>query len=219
MPKFSRVEAAIEALANGQLIIVTDAEDRENEGDFLGAAEKATAETIHFMISAGRGQLCMPIVPETARRLDLRPIVPPQSKAMPCFATPIDHGMCTTGISPQERAFTLRKIVDTSSCADDFVRPGHIFPLIAREGGVLERPGHTEAAIDLMRMGGLAPAAVLCEICSRDGRHMAHDQELMEIAQAFSLPIITIDAVISFREKSGYACPQIKPASMASPAI
>ena len=115
---------------------------------------------------------------------------------MPCFAVPVDHSLCKTGISPKERAFTIRKIIEDSTRPDDFLRPGHIFPLIAREGGVLERPGHTEATIDLMRLAGLPTAGVLCEICSRDGEHMATGRELLDIAKNFGLPIITIDSVI-----------------------
>ena len=196
MPLFSKLDDALEALTQGQMIIVADSEDRENEADFLVAAERITAENVHFMISHGRGQLCMPVVPQIARRLALKPMVPRKSASMPCFAVPVDHSLCKTGISPKERAFTIRKIVESSTRPDDFLRPGHIFPLIAREGGVLERPGHTEATIDLMRLAGLPPAGVLCEICSCDGEHMATGRELLDIAKNFGLPIITIDNVI-----------------------
>jgi 3,4-dihydroxy 2-butanone 4-phosphate synthase/GTP cyclohydrolase II len=199
MAQFSRVEDALTALADGRLVIVVDAEHRENEGDFVAAAEKVTPETVHFMISEGRGQLCMPILAATATRLGLAPMVPARAPGMPCFTVPVDHSLCKTGISPQERAFTIRKIVDSETQADEFVRPGHVFPLIAREGGVLERPGHTEATLDLVRLAGLKAAGILCEICSRDGRHMAHGPELLELAEQFGLPIITIDDVIEFR--------------------
>ncbi len=196
MPLFSKLDDALEALAQGRMIIVADSEDRENEADFLVAADRITAANVHFMISHGRGQLCMPVVPQIARRLNLKPMVPRKSTSMPCFAVPVDHSLCKTGISPTERAFTIRKIVEDATRPDDFQRPGHIFPLIAREGGVLERPGHTEATIDLMRLAGLPPAGVLCEICSCDGEHMATGRELLDIAKKFSLPIITIDNVI-----------------------
>jgi 3,4-dihydroxy-2-butanone 4-phosphate synthase len=196
MPLFSKLDDALEALTQGRMIIVADSENRENEADFLVAAERTTAENVHFMISHGRGQLCMPVVPQIARRLNLKPMVPRKSASMPCFAVPVDHSLCKTGISPKERAFTIRKIVEDSTRPDDFLRPGHIFPLIAREGGVLERPGHTEATIDLMRLAGLPAAGVLCEICSRDGEHMATGRELLDIAKNFGLPIITIDNVI-----------------------
>src|SRR5579863_9439466 len=187
MSGFSRMEEAIEALAKGRVIIVADAEERENEGDFVVAAEKVTPEIIHFMISEARGQLCMPVLPEIARRLNLRPMVTSKSLSMPRFTIPVDHRFCRTGISPTERAFTIQMMIDSTTKPDDFVRPGHIFPLIAREGGVLERPGHTEATVDLMRMAGLKGAGVLCEICSRDGRNMATGDELMQIAETFAL--------------------------------
>jgi 3,4-dihydroxy 2-butanone 4-phosphate synthase/GTP cyclohydrolase II len=199
MAGFSRMEEAIEALANGRIVIVADAEERENEGDLLVAAEKVTPESVHFMISEGRGQLCMPLRSEIARRLQLRPMVPNKSLATPCFAVPVDHRFCRTGISPKERAFTIQMMIDPTTRPDDFVRPGHIFPLIAREGGVLQRPGHTEATVDLMGMAGLTGAGVLCEICSRDGRNMATGDELLQIAETFHLPIITIDEVIRQR--------------------
>jgi 3,4-dihydroxy 2-butanone 4-phosphate synthase/GTP cyclohydrolase II len=203
MPLYSKLEDALEALAQGRMIIVADSADRENEADFLIAADKVTAENVHFMISEGRGQLCMPVVPQIAARLHLKPMVPRSSSQMPCFAVPVDHSLCKTGISPKERAFTIRKIVDESTRPGDFCRPGHIFPLIAREGGVRERPGHTEATIDLMRLAGLVPAGVLCEICSRDGEHMATGDELMDIAKANHLLIITIDEVIRSVQASG----------------
>jgi 3,4-dihydroxy 2-butanone 4-phosphate synthase/GTP cyclohydrolase II len=203
MPLYSKVEDALDALVQGRVIIVADSEDRENEADFLVAADKITAEHVHFMILEGRGQLCMPVVPQIARRLNLKPMVTRRSPHTPCFAVPVDHSLCKTGISPKERAFTIRMIVDESTRSDDFCRPGHIFPLIAREGGLLERQGHTEATTDLMRLTGLAPAGVLCEICSRDGEHMATGDELLGIAKAFNLPIITIDEVIHFVKASG----------------
>ncbi len=197
MPLFSKLDDALEALTQGRIIIVADSEDRENEADFLVAAERITAEHVHFMISHGRGQLCMPVSTQIARRLALKPMVPRKSASMPRFAVPVDHSLCKTGISPKERAFTIRKIVEDSSRPDDFLRPGHIFPLIARDGGVLERPGHTEATIDLMRLAGLPSAGVLCEICSCDGEHMATGRELLDIAKHHCLPIITIDNVIN----------------------
>jgi len=202
MPQFSRIEEAVSALAQGRMIIVVDAEDRENEGDLVMAAEKVTAESIHFMISEGRGQLCTPILPDTGRRLRLRQMVTRRSASMPCFTVPVDHGICRTGISPQERAFTVRGIADPTTKPRDFVRPGHVFPLIAREGGVLERPGHTEATIDLMRMAGLVACGVLCEICSRDGKHMATGPELFELSDRFDLQIISIDQVIEHRRRA-----------------
>lgn len=199
MREHPALEAAIEALADGRVVIVVDSEDRENEGDFLAAAESITPETIHFMASQGRGHLCMPVSPQIARRLDLTPMVAQKTLTMPCFAVPMDHCECRTGISPMERAMTIRAVIDSSSRPGDFVRPGHVFPLIAQEQGVLRRQGHTEAAVDLARLAGLTPAGVLCEICSRDGLHMAVREELMEIADEFRLPVVTIDALLAFR--------------------
>jgi 3,4-dihydroxy 2-butanone 4-phosphate synthase/GTP cyclohydrolase II len=203
MPLYSKLEDALDALSHGQIIIVADSEERENEADFLVAAEKVTAESVHFMISQGRGQLCMPVLPRIARRLNLKPMVPRRSPNTPCFAVPVDHSLCTTGISPKERAFTIRMMVDESTQPNDFSRPGHIFPLIARERGVLERQGHTEATVDLMRLGGLVPAGVLCEICSRDGQHMATGDELLDVAKTFHMPIITIDEIIRCVQAAG----------------
>lgn len=198
---FSRIEDALEALSIGLLTIVVDSEDRENEGDFVVAAEKVTPETIHFLISHGRGQVCMPIPKSTADRLEFSPMVAGRGADIPNFTIPVDHAECRTGISPFERCATIHAIADEASKAGDFIRPGHLFPLVAREGGVLERPGHTEATIDLMRLAGLRPAGVLCEICSNDGLHMATRDELLELAAEYRLPIITIDALIEYRRK------------------
>jgi 3,4-dihydroxy 2-butanone 4-phosphate synthase / GTP cyclohydrolase II len=198
-PRFASLDEALHALANGWMVIVLDSEERENEGDLLAAAETITPLTVHLMITEGRGQLCMPVAPEIAERLDLRPMVPGAELSAPRFAVPVDHRRCSTGISPLERAFTIREMVKPDSRPEDFVRPGHIFPLIARRGGVLERTGHTESAIDLTRMAGLKPAGVLCEICSADGLTMATGDELFELAAEHRLPIITIDALVEYR--------------------
>lgn len=196
---FARVEEALSALEAGRVIIVADSEERENEGDFLAAASTIEASTIHFMITHGRGQVCMPVAPEMARRLQLTPMVANAADmSLPRFAIPVDHRCCTTGISPQERAFTIREMVDPASRAEDFIRPGHIFPLLARAGGVLERTGHTESAVELMRLAGLPAAGVLCEICSRDGRNMAQRDELLELAAEHDLLIVTIDALVEY---------------------
>ena len=140
--EFSKIEDALEAMAEGRVVIVVDDEQRENEGDFVIAAEKVTPETIDFMITQGRGQLCMSIMPDLARRLDLRPMV--EANTAPYrtqFTVPVDHASCRTGISAEERAATIRSIIDPMTRPDDLVRPGHLFPLIAMEGGVLRRPG------------------------------------------------------------------------------
>lgn len=200
--RFATVCEATEALARGQVIIVLDSEDRENEGDFLTAAAGIDPRTIDFMCREGRGQLCMPILPDVADRLQLVSMVASAGDIrLPRFALPIDHKSCHTGISPLDRAVSIHAIVDPESRPEDFVRPGHIFTLIARPGGVLERMGHTEATVDLMRLAGLAPAGVLCEVCSRDGLHMATRDELFDIADEFGLLMTTIDALIDVRRQ------------------
>jgi 3,4-dihydroxy 2-butanone 4-phosphate synthase/GTP cyclohydrolase II len=198
--RFSEVEEAIQALAAGRVVIVLDSSERENEGDFLLAAEKVTPEALYFMLHRGCGQLCVPVAPEIARRLDLSLMTPHNtSVATTAFAVPVDHYSCRTGISPEERCVTIHALLARSSRPDEFVRPGHVFPLIARDGGVLRRPGHTEAAVDLARLAGLAPAGVLCEVCSRDGIHMATRDELLDLGETFNLPVITIDGLIHHR--------------------
>jgi 3,4-dihydroxy 2-butanone 4-phosphate synthase/GTP cyclohydrolase II len=196
MSNFSRLEDGLEALALGMPIIVLDSEDREDEGDFVVAAEKITPQLIHFLITHGRGQVCMPVTTPIAQRLELRPMVAAGGKGTPNFTVPIDHASCKTGISPFERCATIQAIMDEESGPRDFVRPGHMFPLVARDGGVLERQGHTEASVDLVRMAGLRPAAVLCEICSQDGLHMARRDELLHLAADCHIPLVTIDDLI-----------------------
>jgi len=199
MRQYAPIEEAIEALADGRVVIVVDSEERENEGDFLAAAETITPEIIHFMTTHGRGHFCMPVAEEIARQLDLRPMVARKSLTEPCFTIPVDHCQCATGISPAERAVTIRAMLDPSSTPDDFVRPGHVFPLIAEPEGVFRRQGHTEAAVDLARLAGLPPAGLLCEICSRDGLNMAVGPELMDLAAEFRLPLVTIDDLVAHR--------------------
>lgn len=199
--KLSSIEAAVEAIAQGRLIVVMDAEDRENEGDFICAAEKATPEIVNFMITHGRGQLCMPILPDVCERLDLPPMVDRNTCPLGTnFTVPVDHHTNRTGITAQERATTILSIVDPASKPADFVRPGHLFPLVAKEGGVLRRAGHTEAAVDLARMAGLRPAGVLCEILDEKGDR-APRAELFRLAKEFGLEIITIEELIRDRRR------------------
>jgi 3,4-dihydroxy 2-butanone 4-phosphate synthase/GTP cyclohydrolase II len=198
---FSTIQAAVDAIRRGEVVIVLDAEDRENEGDFICAAELATAETINFMLS-GRGQLCCPILPTTGDRLRLKPVVESNNAPLQtAFLTPIDHSSCKTGITAQERAETIRQMANPHSTPEDFVRPGHVYPLLAREGGVLRRAGHTEAAVDLPRMAGLAPAGVLTEILDSSGDRATRDA-LLELAEKHSLEIITIEQLIAHRRVS-----------------
>jgi len=199
--QFSTVQAAVEAIARGEVVIVVDAEDRENEGDFICAAEKATTENINFIMS-GRGIPCLSVLPEVAERLELLPVADanttPQGTA---YVTPIDHRSAKTGITAGERARTIREAVSSSSQPDDFVRPGHVLPLVAKEGGVLRRAGHTEAAVDLARMAGLTPAGVLCEVLNHQGERATRD-ELLHIAAQHQLAIISIEELIAHRRLS-----------------
>lgn len=199
--RFGKIEDALEALSSGLLVIVVDSEDRENEGDFVGAADKVTAQMINFVITEGRGQVCMPITGDISTRLQFEPMVGGQGPDTPNFMVPVDYGRCRTGISPGERCTTIQAILDPETRAEDFLKPGHLFPLVARDGGVLVRQGHTEASVDLLRLAGLSPAAVLCEICSRDGINMATRDELFVLAEECHLPIITIDALVEYRQK------------------
>jgi 3,4-dihydroxy 2-butanone 4-phosphate synthase/GTP cyclohydrolase II len=198
--EYSKVEDALEAMAEGRVVIVVDDEQRENEGDFIAAADHVTPETIAFMITHGRGLLCMPILPERAQQLELHPAVE-QNNAP--FHTPmtvsVDHRSCRSGISALERARTVRAIIDPATKPSDLVRPGHMFPLVAREGGVLRRAGHTEAAVDLAQLAGLTPAGVLCEIL--DGIGVASRDRLHAIAQEFHLPILSIEHLIAYRRR------------------
>ena len=201
MPGFSTIQSAVDAIARGEVIIVVDAEDRENEGDFICAAETATAEAVNFLIS-GRGQFCAPILPETAKRLGLTPVVETNTAPLgTSFLTPIDHRSAKTGITADERCRTVRAIADGKTTAADFVRPGHVHPLLAKEGGVLRRAGHTEATVDLCRMAGLAPVGVLCEILNDRGERATRD-ELQAIAQQHQLKIISIEQLIAHRRVS-----------------
>jgi 3,4-dihydroxy 2-butanone 4-phosphate synthase/GTP cyclohydrolase II len=197
-----RVERAIRAIAEGRVVIVVDAEDREDEGDFICAAEKVTPEMIRFMTREGAGLLCMPILPELAREKQFEWMVERNTTPTETpFAIPVDHTSCRTGISPEERHRTVRAILDPRSRPEDFVRPGHLFVLFAKEGGVLRRAGHTEATIDLARLAGLEPAGLLCEICSREGNGMADRDELEQIAADHDLPIVTIQDIIRYRQR------------------
>jgi 3,4-dihydroxy 2-butanone 4-phosphate synthase / GTP cyclohydrolase II len=196
---FSNIEQATDAIRRGKVIIVVDAEDRENEGDFICAAERATPATVNFMITHGRGQLCMPILPEISQRLGLHAMVEANTAPLGTnYTVPVDHRSTRTGITAAERARTIQALCDPTSKPTDFTRPGHLFPLVAKEGGVLRRAGHTEAAVDLARMAGMMPAGVLCEILNETGDR-ANRQQLADIASRFDLPIISIEQLIAYR--------------------
>lgn len=195
------IEEAILAIQAGKTIIVVDDEDRENEGDFLAAARHATPETINFMAKYGRGLICAPITSQRARQLELEPMVAQNTSSHEtAFTVSIDmigHG-CTTGISASDRSKTVLGLIDETMKPQDFGRPGHIFPLIAKDGGVLRRSGHTEAAIDLPVMAGFEPAGVICEIMKEDGE-MARLPDLLEMAKEFNLVIVSIKDLIAYR--------------------
>jgi 3,4-dihydroxy 2-butanone 4-phosphate synthase/GTP cyclohydrolase II len=196
-----RIEDAIADIRAGKMIIVVDDEDRENEGDFLAAAEMATPEMINFMATHGRGLICTPIMEDLCDRLGLGLMVSDNTAthATP-FTVSIDYlgGNCTTGISASDRSETIQRMLHPEAKPSDFGRPGHIFPLKARKEGVLRRAGHTEAAIDFARLAGLAPAGVICEIMSEDGS-MARLPELREIANKFNMKLVSIQDLITYR--------------------
>src|SRR6202012_1623002 len=194
------IQEAIDAIKAGKTIIVVDDEDRENEGDFLTAARNATPETINFMIRHGRGLVCAPITSQRAKELELEPMVTNNTTSHETnFTVSVDLlDGCTTGISASDRSKTVLSLIDPATQAGDLGRPGHIFPLIAKDGGVLRRAGHTEAAIDLSVLAGFEPAGVICEIMKEDGE-MARLPELLVMAQEFDLTIVSIKDLIAYR--------------------
>jgi 3,4-dihydroxy 2-butanone 4-phosphate synthase/GTP cyclohydrolase II len=199
--QFSSVQSAVEAIGRGEVVIVLDDEDRENEGDFICAAELATAKTINFMLK-GHGQLCCPILPSVADALQLEPLVVHNNAPLQtAFRTPVDHMGSKTGITAGERAETIRRLANPESTFHDFVRPGHVYPLVAMEGGVLRRAGHTEAAVDLARMAGLTPAGVLTEILNDEGDRADRDH-LLALAETHNLEIISVEQLIAHRRVS-----------------
>ena len=195
MSKFNSIEEAIEDIKNGKMIIVIDDEGRENEGDLLMAAEKVTANDINFMATFGKGLICMPIKKEIAKRLNIGSMVEVNTdNHETAFTVSVDYIDTTTGISAYERALTIKKIIDENSCDIDFRRPGHMFPLIAKDNGVLERRGHTEAAVDLAKLAGLKEAGVICEIMKSDGT-MARTDDLFIFAKLTLIPAAWISPI------------------------
>ncbi len=199
--KLNTIEEAIEDIRQGKIIIVVDDEDRENEGDFLAAADKVTPEMINFMATHGKGLICTPLTEKRCKELNLHVMVTNNTDSMEtAFTVSVDlkgKGV-TTGISAQDRAKTVEALVDPDTKPHDLGRPGHIFPLIAKEGGVLRRTGHTEAAIDFARLAGFRPAGVICEIMNEDGS-MARLPQLYEVAQKFDLKLVSIEDLVAYR--------------------
>ncbi len=200
--KDETVERALAALKAGKAVIVVDDADRENEGDFICAAEMATPELVDFMLRVGRGVLCAPMTQEKANQLNLSLAADDSHNNAPNrtnFLVPVDHLDAGTGVSPENRSLTLLKLADSNSTADDFVRPGHISPLLAMKGGVLRRAGHTEATVDFLNLAGMEPVGVLIEICSQTGRGMADSAELKQISEEYDIPIVSIEELIRYR--------------------
>lgn len=200
--EFNTIEEAIEEIRAGRMVIVVDDEDRENEGDLVIAAEKVTPEAINFMATYGKGLICMPVIGERLDELEIQPMVSQNTDSLEtAFTVSVDAATATTGISAFERALTVKTIIDPKTKPHDLRRPGHIFPLRAKEGGVLRRAGHTEAAVDLARLAGLYPAGVICEIMNDDGT-MARVPQLFEFAKKHCLKIITIADLIEYRRRT-----------------
>jgi 3,4-dihydroxy 2-butanone 4-phosphate synthase/GTP cyclohydrolase II len=199
--QLNTISEAIEDIKNGKIIIVVDDENRENEGDFIAAAQKVTPEMINFMATNGRGLICAPLTEDRCKELDLNMMVENNTVLHHTqFTVSVDligHG-CTTGISVHDRSKTIEALVNQDTKPSDLGRPGHIFPLRAKEGGVLRRTGHTEAAIDLARLAGLEPAGILVEILNEDGT-MARLPQLMEVAKKFDLKLISIEDLVAYR--------------------
>ena len=197
--KFNKIEEALQDIKEGKPVIVADDEDRENEGDFVMAADQVTPEAINLMIKEGRGLVCVPIKREKARTLELPYMVEDGDPDEAAFTVSIDHKFNTsTGISASDRAATIKAMLDPDAAPSDFRRPGHIFPLIASEGGTLRRAGHTEAAIDLSNLSGFSPAGVICEIMNENGE-MARLPDLYEKARRLDLKLISIKDLIAYR--------------------
>lgn len=201
MREFDTVEQALEELKKGKIILVTDDEDRENEGDFICAAEFATTENLNFMATHGKGLICMPMSKEICEKLKLPQMVTDNTdNHETAFTVSIDYAGTTTGISAEERGMTARHCISEDAKPEDFRRPGHMFPLLAKKNGVLERDGHTEATVDLMRLAGLKECGLCCEIMREDGT-MMRTTELMELAEEWNICFITIAAIIEYRKK------------------
>lgn len=213
---FNTIDEAIEAIRNGEIIVVTDDPNRENEGDLIMAAEKVTPQKINFMAKHGRGLICLPATKKRLDELGLHPMVRDNTEPFStAFTVSIDARGTKTGISAYERAKTILEFTDKNATKRDFVRPGHIFPLQAMEGGVLRRAGHTEAAVDLAKLAGLYPAGVICEIMNDDGT-MARVPDLLEFCEKHNLKIITIADLIKYRHQKETLVERIAEANLPS---
>ncbi len=202
--KFNTIDEAIEAIKAGKMVVVVDDEHRENEGDLVMAAEHATQESINFMARYGRGLICMPLEKNQANKLGIGPMIKDNTdQYQTAFTESIDHMETTTGISAYERSLTILKAIEADAKPGDFKKPGHIFPLIGKDGGVLKRAGHTEASIDLARLAGCKPAGVICEIMNEDGT-MARVDDLVTYCKEHDLMLVTIADLIEYRSKQDH---------------
>ena len=200
MFKFNDIEDAVADIRAGKIIIVIDDEDRENEGDLVMAAEKVTGEAINFMATYGKGLICTPMEEEILKELQINSMVENNTdNHETAFTVSVDYKDTTTGISAYERALTISKLLENGVKPEDFRRPGHVFPLAAKKNGVLERTGHTEAAVDLAKLAGLKGAGVICEVMKEDG-HMARTEDLIKMAKEHNLKIITVKSLLEYRK-------------------
>ena len=201
MPKFQRIEEGLEALKKGGLVLVTDDPDRENEGDLICAAQFATTENVNFMATYGKGLICMPMTEEYVKKLQIPQMVSQNTdNHETAFTVSVDHVSTTTGISAAERSVTAMKCVEEDAKPEDFRRPGHMFPLLAKKNGVLERNGHTEATVDLLRLAGLKTCGLCCEIMREDGT-MMRTSELAHMARKWKIPFLTIKDLQNYRKR------------------
>ena len=214
MFKFNDIEDAVADIRAGKIIIVIDDEDRENEGDLVMAAEKVTGEAINFMATYGKGLICTPMEEEILKELQINSMVENNTdNHETAFTVSVDYKDTTTGISAYERALTISKLLENGVKPEDFRRPGHVFPLAARKNGVLERTGHTEAAVDLAKLAGLKSAGVICEVMKEDG-HMARTEDLIKMAKEHNLKIITVKSLLEYRKANEKIIERVAEAKM-----
>lgn len=214
MFKFNDIEDAVADIRAGKIIIVIDDEDRENEGDLVMAAEKVTGEAINFMATYGKGLICTPMEEEILKELQINSMVENNTdNHETAFTVSVDYKGTTTGISAYERALTISKLLENGVKPEDFRRPGHVFPLAARKNGVLERTGHTEAAVDLAKLAGLKGAGVICEVMKEDG-HMARTEDLIKMAKEHNLKIITVKSLLEYRKANEKIIERVAEAKM-----
>ena len=214
MFKFNDIEDAVADIRAGKIIIVIDDEDRENEGDLVMAAEKVTGEAINFMATYGKGLICTPMEEEILKELQINSMVENNTdNHETAFTVSVDYKETTTGISAYERALTISKLLENDVKPEDFRRPGHVFPLAARKNGVLERTGHTEAAVDLAKLAGLKSAGVICEVMKEDG-HMARTEDLIKMAKEHNLKIITVKSLLEYRKANEKIIERVAEAKM-----